>query len=130
VTASPRWRLAAVVWAAIIFVSGMLPTQGVVHAVSGGRDSTATTVAHFVVYALLGFLLGVALSGWEVRASSLVLGLVLAAALGGVIELVQGPLPYRDAQLADFLVDVVGAVVGLVVFSAVAPARRSRSHPG
>ena len=46
------------------------------------------------------------------------MGLALAAALGGAIELVQGPLSYRDAQVADFLVDVAGAAAGLAVFSA------------
>lgn len=35
-TASPRWRLAAAVWAAAIFASGMVPTASAVAAVSGG----------------------------------------------------------------------------------------------
>ena len=128
--ASRGWRAAAVVWTVVILVSGLLPTEGVVEAVSGGRDDLSTTAGHFAAYVLLGLLLGVALSGWEPRVPALVLGLILAAALGGAIELVQGPLPYRDAQLSDFVVDVVGAAAGLAAFSAAALARRSRWRRG
>jgi VanZ family protein len=128
VTASPRWRLAAAGWAAVIFASGMAPTASTVAALSDGHDAAVTTAAHFVVYALLGFLLGVALAGWRPGVREVLVGLALAALLGGVIELIQGPLPYRDAQLSDFLVDVAGAALGLVAFSAVAKARRSRSR--
>ena len=99
-TASPLWRVAAVLWAAAIVISGVIPTSSTVHAISDGHDTLATTVAHFVAYAVLGFLLGVALGGWRVDARRLALGLALAAALGGAIELVQGPLSYRDAQVA------------------------------
>ena len=127
---SRRWRVAAAAWAAIILVSGLLPTQGAVRAVSRGRDGLVTTAGHFAAYALLGFLLGVALGGWEVRARTLLWGLALAAALGGAIEMVQSALPYRDAQLLDFAVDLAGAAVGLAVFSAVVLAARSRSHRG
>ncbi len=95
-----------------------------------GTTRLTTTIAHFVAYALLGFLLGVALGGWRVDLRRLVLGLALAAALGGAIELIQGPLSYRDAQLADFVVDVAGAAAGLVVFSAAASVARRRSRRG
>lgn len=125
-----RWRVAAVGWALVVLVSGVLPTQGVVHAVAEGRDDLLTTAGHFAAYALLGFLLVVALGGWEARARDLAVVLGLAAGLGGVIELVQGPLPYRDMQLLDFLVDVAGAAVGLAAFSAAAWARRRRSRRG
>lgn len=98
--------------------------------VSAGHETLTTTVAHFVAYALLGFLLGVALGGWRVDVRSLALGLALAASLGGAIELVQGPLSYRDAQFFDLIANAAGAAVGLVVFSAVAAGARPRSHPG
>jgi VanZ family protein len=98
--------------------------------VSGGHDTAFTAAAHFVAYAVLGFLLGVAVSGWTPDVRALAGTLALAAALGGAIELIQGPLSYRDAQLADFLVDLAGAAVGLAVLSAVARGRRPRSHPG
>jgi VanZ family protein len=125
-----RWRVAAAIWAAAIFVSGVVPTQSTVTTVSGGHDIAFTTVAHFAVYVVLGFMLGVALSGWTPQVRGVLAALALAAVLGGAIEAIQGPLSYRDAQVADFLVDVAGAALGLAVFSAVARGRRSRSHPG
>jgi VanZ family protein len=65
-----------------------------------------------------------------VRWRSAALALGLATALGGVIEVIQGPLPYRDAQVVDFIVDVAGAAAGLLILSAVARGARSRSRPG
>jgi VanZ family protein len=130
VTAAARWRLAAAVWAAAIFVSGVVPTRSTVAAVSGGHDAAVTTAAHFVVYAVLGFLLGVALSGQTRDWRTIVVALALAALLGGAIEAIQSLLPYRDAQLSDFVVDVAGAALALAAFSAGVWGRRSRSHPG
>ena len=130
IQAGRGWRVAAVAWAVVVAVSGVLPTQGVVRAVSEGHDDLLTTGGHFVSYILLGFLLAVAIGGWGARGRQLIIALALAAALGGAVELVQGPLPYRDMQLSDFLVDVAGAVLGIVVFSAVAWARRPRSRRG
>lgn len=130
-TATSRfWRVAAAVWASVIFVSGMVPTRSVVRAVSDGHDTLTTSLAHFVVYAVLGFVLGRALCGWRADFRRLAFALALAAALGGAIELIQGPLPYRDAQLADFIVDVAGAAAGLAVFSVAAAVARSRSRRG
>lgn len=124
------WAVAAALWAVVIVLSGVLPTQGPVHAVAGGRDVLLTTLGHFVTYAVLGFLLAVALGGWEVRGVMLAWALVSAAALGVAIELVQGPLPYRDAQSVDAVVDVAGAALGLALFSVVAPVLRRRSRRG
>jgi VanZ family protein len=123
-----RW-IAAAVWAALVLVSGVVPTRTAVGAVSGGRDDLVTTAAHLVAYVVLGLLLAVAPDGWTTSLRTLPIALILAAALGGAIELVQGPLPYRDTQLGDFLVDVAGAAVGLAVFSAVAWVKRPRPHP-
>jgi VanZ family protein len=130
VNGSLRWRLAAAIWAAAIFASGVAPTQSAVTAVSGGHDAAFTTVGHFAAYAVLGFLLGVALSGWKPDARGALIALALSAALGGAIEVIQGPLSYRDAQVVDLLVDVAGAAVGLAALSVAARGLRSRSHPG
>jgi VanZ family protein len=130
VTSARSWRAAAALWAFAIFVSGMVPTETTVTRLSGGHNAAFTTAAHLAVYAVLGFLVGVAVAGWEPRWGTASLALALAAALGGVIEVIQGPLPYRDAQVTDFVVDVIGAVLGLLVLKTVAWRRRSRSHPG
>jgi VanZ family protein len=127
-TGSPRWRLAAAIWAAAIVVLGVVPIGPMVQAI--GPPDPVTTTGHFVAYAGLGFILVIALGDWRVSARLLALALALAVALGVVVELIQGPIPYRDASLLDLAVDVAGAAVGLAVFSAVAWGRRSRSHPG
>ncbi len=124
------WQVAATAWALVILLTGLLPTQEAVETLSGGHDTLATTVGHFAAYVLLGVLLGAALGGVRAGWMRVLLTAALAAVLGGVIELVQGPLPYRDAQLSDFLVDIAGAAVGLALVSVAARATRSRSHRG
>ena len=73
--------LPVIVWAGVIFVSGLVPTTSVVRAISDGHDTLTTTVAHFVVYAVLGFLLGLALGGWGTNFRRLALALALGVAL-------------------------------------------------
>ncbi len=123
-----RWRIIALVWTAAIVVSGVLPIGSVVEAI--GPPDPVTTTGHFIAYAVLGFVLVIALGGWRVTARTLGLAFVLAVSLGAVIELVQGPIPYRDASLLDLAVDAAGAAAGLAVVSAVARVRRPRSHHG
>jgi VanZ family protein len=129
----PRgWQVIALVWAAVIIAGAVTPTQATVHAVAGGHDSGLTTLAHVGEYAVLSFVLAVALGGWHVGPRELVWAGCLAVGLGVAMELVQGFLPYRDSQLSDALADVAGAALGLVAVSAAArvQARRRRSRPG
>jgi VanZ family protein len=114
----------------VIAVTGLLPTRSVVSVVSGGHDSVATLSGHFAAYALLGLLLGVALGGWETSGRGVLGAWALAVALGALIELVQGPLPYRDAQAIDMILNAAGAAVGLLLLSAVVRVLRSRSRRG
>ena len=120
---SRAWRVAAVVWAAAIVVFGVLPTQGLIHGVAGGRDDQVTSAGHFAAYVVLAFVLAVALDDWRLSRRAVLGAAVLAVSLGVAIELVQAPLPYRDCQLADALIDAVGAALGLAVFSAAARTR-------
>jgi VanZ family protein len=123
----PRaWRVAAVVWAAAVFVLGILPTQGIVKAIAEGQDDLLTSAGHFASYALLAFALAVALDDWRLSRRAVVGAAALAVSLGVAIELLQAPLPYRDCQLGDALVNAAGTALGLAVFSAVARARERR----
>lgn len=127
----PRaWRIATVAWTAIVVAFGLLPTQGTIHAIAEGRDALLTSAGHFLEYAILAFVLAVALDDWRIGYRSLVGAGVAAACLGALIELAQALLPYRDCQLADAVVNIAGAGVGLVVFSLAARARRRRSRRG
>ena len=127
-TTPGRWRAAAAVLTVAIVVLGIVPIGGVVEAV--GPPDPVTTTGHFVAYAALAFVLAVALSGWRATGRALVVTFALAVALGAGVEVLQGPIPYRDSSLLDLAVDAAGAAVGLAVFSAVARGRRSRSRPG
>jgi VanZ family protein len=129
----PRsWRIAAFAWAAIVVVVGVLPTQGTVKAIAEGHDSLLTSAGHFVEYAILAFVVAVALDDWRTSPRALAGAGVMAACLGALIELIQAPLPYRDCQLSDALTNIVGAGAGLIVFSLAAwmRARRRRSRRG
>jgi VanZ family protein len=128
VTTSGLWRVAAAVLAVAIVVLGVVPIGGMVEIV--GPPDPVTTTGHFVSYAALAFVLAVALSGWRTTPRSLIVALALAVVLGAAVELLQGPIPYRDASLLDLAVDAAGAVTGLAVFSVVARGRRPRSRPG
>jgi VanZ family protein len=127
---SRGWRVAAIVLAATIVVLGVVPTQSTIHTVSGGRDDLATSAGHFAAYVVLAFVLAVALDDWRISRRALLGAAALAIGLGGAIELVQAPLPYRDCQLADALLDAAGATLGLAAFSVAARARRPRARRG
>lgn len=109
------WRRAAAAWALVIVGSGVVPTQEAVHAVSGGQDNLATSAGHFAAYAILGLLLGFAIGGRPAQHRRLLRALLLAACLGIAIEVIQAPLPYRDAQVVDVVVDIAGAALGLLL---------------
>jgi VanZ family protein len=116
------------VWAAAIVVVGVLPIQGVVHAVAEGRDDLVASAGHFASYLVLAFVLAVAIDDWRLSRRAVVGAAVLAVSLGALVELVQAPLPYRDCQLQDALVNAAGAALGLAVFSVAARVRVRRSR--
>lgn len=53
--------------------------------------------------------------------------IVVTAALAGLIELIQGVLPFRAMDGWDFLAGVVGAVIGAVAQIAIASRSRTQS---
>ncbi len=129
----PRaWRVAAIAWTLVVIVFGALPTHGAVHAIAAGHDDLAASAAHFGEYALLAFVTAVALGGWPVSPRALLWAGVYAIGLGALIELVQVPLPYRDGQLSDVVVNAAGAALGLALVSLTGRlrARRPRERRG
>lgn len=126
------WRRAALAWAVVVVAFALIPLQAVLDATVPEHETAVTRAGHFFEFALLAFLLAVAFDGWAVNRRSVVGAAVVAIGMGVLIELVQGPLPYRDCQLSDALTDVAGVALGLVVFSVVAraPGRRSRWRRG
>lgn len=123
---SRGWVLAAGLWALVIVVAGVLPTHQVLAATAGEAENTVASWGHFVEYAILAFVLAVAVDGWRLSLRALMWSALAAVALGWAVELVQAPLPYRDFQIADGLTDMAGVVVGLAAFSVAVLARASR----
>lgn len=128
-TPAKRWAYAALVWAALIVAFGLVPLQAALDATAGPEHEGQTTVAgHFVEYGVLAALLVLAFGGWARRRRSYPLAFVLAALLGLAIEGIQGPLPWRDAQVTDVLVNTLGAACGLALAAVVAVLRASRTR--
>lgn len=126
----------ALAWGAVVLAFALLPTHGVLSSVAGERETLTTQVGHFAEFALLAALVERWLKARGALAAET--GLALApshmapavgawlatVAYGAAIEGVQLPLPYRDGQLADLVIDAAGALAGLVVLSAVRYLRR------
>lgn len=127
-TASRAWLTAAVAWAFVIIIFGVMPTQEMVDAISPEREGTLTMAGHFAEYAILGSLLSLALGGTSDSRETMVFvsALVLSVGLGAGIELVQALLPYRDCQAADVIVNALGAAFGLVAVRTVSLVRGRR----
>lgn len=126
IAVSSRWALAALAWALVIVVFGLVPLQAALEATAGDEhEGQATVAGHFAEYAVLAVLLILALGGGGSGRRGYLLAFGLAALLGAAIEGVQGLLPWRDSQLIDIIVNALGAACGLGLF-AVVTRRRAR----
>lgn len=113
----------------MMLVFAVVPTQEALQTTVGDRQTVATMAAHFLEYAVLAAL--VALSCRDARPRArLMWGLGVAVGMSAMTEALQVPLPYRDAELRDLVVNLAGSVAGLLLVSRVAarraPAPRSR----
>jgi VanZ family protein len=77
-----------------------------------------------------GVFLGFALLLYLDRASTTAWMLLISFAFAGGIELVQGFLPYRDADWWDFLAGAAGAGLGVLLVSVVEAKLRRRARKG
>ena len=128
------WRNAAAGWAVLIGLLLVLPLGDDAGGVSTvlGFDHW-DKVAHLVLFGVLAGLLlpGLGTSSLRYRG---VLAALLSTAYGGALEVVQIPLSYRGAELADFAADAAGAALALALALALAcanalRARRRRTSP-
>ncbi len=99
----------ALLWAAFLLVVGGrsdVPTPT--------TDLPIDKVGHFVMYTLLGALLG---WGWKrgPRRTAPLLVLIPAFALGALDELHQYTVPSRSAEVADWVADVAGSSIGFLL---------------
>lgn len=117
-----RW-LPPALWAGVIFVFSAQPGSAV-----PGRFAT---LAHLVVYAILGALLVAALLPGRDSGAAVAIAVLLASLYGVTDEFHQAFVPLRTPDVADWGVDTVGALVGaLVVVALTNRARPSRGSKG
>jgi VanZ family protein len=84
-------------------------------------------VAHFLVFGVMVFVVYHALSfelaEWK-RARLIVASVVVASALGALLELVQYTIPYRDAEFLDWVADTLGALLAAGILRLIKPGPR------
>lgn len=106
------WALA---WAAVIFVLSSIPGTAYPETNVPGADK----LVHVTVYAILGFLSARALSSRERWTPAL--RIVVSAALCGLFgitdELHQLFVPRRSCDWRDGVADIVGGLIGAVLFT-------------
>ncbi|KAB1192446.1 antibiotic resistance protein VanZ [Haloferax sp. MBLA0076] len=108
---NPRATLVVLGYALVVLVASVVPTPPGGLTPSGplglvGLDKWV----HGVGYAVLGF--GLALASRAQRGTEIGHVIVVASAYGAGIELVQATLPYRSFSIADAGANVLGAVLG------------------
>jgi len=116
-----RWTVTAV-YAALIFYVSMRPNFG------PPLFPHSDKVAHFVLYAGLAFLVV-----WSLRVTVLrfwphvpILASLLAVFYGGINEIHQHFIPYREAEALDMVANALGAIVGTLLAMRVARALERR----
>jgi VanZ family protein len=108
---SGTWKW-VVAWAIIILIATSVP---VVELARRGPPPWLDETVHFTLYAVLGWLVGVALSASGRRGYwTFVLALASIAAFGALDELHQRWLPGRVPTASDWAFDLAGATIGLV----------------
>jgi VanZ family protein len=89
-----------------------------------GLDSGWDKLNHVLAFAGPMFA-GLAALAHPTRRAGLALGLALLA-WGGALELLQGQLPPRSGEWADWLADAIGVLLGAALFAAAARFRPTR----
>lgn len=115
------------VWALAIMLGGVLPVAQMFGWEESSAWSLAASGVHAFEFAVMAILFAAAWR-WRVPGST---GLAPAAALsmglGLLVEIIQGPLPWRDFSVGDLGFDAAGIVAGLLLLVA---ARRLREASG
>lgn len=111
-----RWAAVLGVALAILAVS-VVPIPGAVPDEGGGIPTSA--VFHFLGYAALSALIGVALLVRQPPVRGSGTGLLGASAYGVLIECLQYPIAYRSFSYVDMLVNAAGATLGALVLLSV-----------
>jgi VanZ family protein len=113
----------AVLDAALILVIGSLPVA------PPGTERFSDKTLHCIAFGILAWLASRAfrhLSPGE-PASALVRGFLSSVAVGAGLELWQALLPYRSAELLDFVADAIGALIAVLITAGVWQLTRAKA---
>ncbi|HEU4629416.1 MAG TPA: VanZ family protein [Gemmatimonadaceae bacterium] len=106
-----RW-IPALVWAAIVFTLTSIPNPRVPDVPGGDK------VAHAMMYGVLAALVAYALAPGRRRMAWLGMAFAVTAAVAALDEIHQRYIPGRSESAADWIADVVGAGLALLVSAA------------
>ena len=109
-----RQWLPFIIWVAIIFIVSSIPR------LSGeefGMPLGADKVAHFIEYAILGFLMyrGERGARWRMGVPAWALVIAVGFAIAMVDEYHQRYVPGRDSNVFDWATDAAGVAVGTLI---------------
>ena len=115
-----RW-LPALLWLALVLTATSIPNPDVPNVPGGDK------VAHTIMYGVLTLLVAHALSGSRRLLGAAAATVPLVALIAAVDEWHQLFIPGRSASVADWLADMAGAGLALLVCGAVLVRRESAS---
>jgi len=121
-----RDRLVLAAWTLAIFVGGSLKLPPApIQPPTIGWDKFAHALGFFLTQRIAARALrheSDGMGGSEVRVA--LMAALLASLLGGLLEVYQAALPHRSADIFDFIADVVGVAIAVLI--SVGRQRRAR----
>jgi VanZ family protein len=115
------------VWALAILLGGVLPVAQMFGLEESSSWSLAASAVHLFEFVVMAILFAVAWRSRVPGSTGLLPAAGLSLALGLLVEIVQGPLPYRDFGIGDLAFDAAGIALGLLLLVV---ARRLREASG
>jgi VanZ family protein len=106
-----RW-IPALAWSAVVFTLTSIPNPDLPDVPGGDK------VAHAMMYGVLGVLVAYALAPYRRRAAWLAVAFAITAVVAAVDEMHQRYIPGRSESVADWIADVSGAGLALLVSAA------------
>ncbi len=107
-----KYYLPVIIWAVLMMIVSSIPNLGP----QPLNFTYGDKIEHFIEYAILGFLLSLALFKTRSRPILLV-AIAICAAYGIIDELHQLFVPGRDADPFDALADIIGSAAGVGIYA-------------
>jgi len=109
-----RELLLPILWTFIIVVLSVIPLP-----VHGSEIPKLLDVGHVVSYAILAIL-------WTWSLGKRMSGLIVSIITTPLTEIVQLPLPWRNANLIDVFNNIIGVLIGVVLYNIIKVMERSK----